>query len=344
MRNKLLTVALGALMLGVMAIPTSAATAVKDVYISIVPDEDDEFSPGEIVAGGEPETTSSQYYIDGYDTSSSNYTPRKTYTYTIDIIAESGYCFSDDVRVIVYGATEVTTKSKSSNILTIKAKTYPFYVLDEVANIVVDETGKKATWDKVNYAKKYNVVIRYTNSSGNEKETKKTVTKNEIDLSGYVGKYDDVSISVQAVKGTTDGDKFISSSDYISSENGNVDNNLSEDEYTFSIPTAASDGSNATYSGSTIGSALTSYGIEGWNGSGNIWYYIYNGSRVTGWLHINDDWYLMDSSGNMLYGWQYADNAWYYLNTAHDGYFGRMYADTTTPDGYRVDVSGAWIQ
>ena len=41
----------------------------------------------------------------------------------------------------------------------------------------------------------------------------------------------------------------------------------------------------------------------------------------------------------MKVGWvQTADGKWYYL-----GADGACYMDTITPDGYRVDVNGAWM-
>jgi len=374
MKNKVLILALSGMMLGTMSIPIFAAEPVQDVRISIAPDNDDEFSPGEIEAGFEPTTDSSQYYVDEYDTSSSSYTPKKSYTYTIDILPEDGYKFDSNAKVVVYGATEVTVKSRSTSKIVIKAKTFPFYVLDEPTNIVIDESEKEATWDKVEYAKKYNVVVRYTNKDGDERETKKTVTKTEIDLSGYIGKYEDVSISVQAVKGTTDGDKFISNSDYILSTDGSIDSDRSDDEYTFSIPTSASDGSTVTDSSSSSSSSGPSNSSssalsEGWSGSGDNWYYTKDGKKVTGWLGIGGEWYLLNSNGlmkfgwqqvdgnwyflntvhdgafgKMLSGWQFINNKWYYLNEIHDGTFGAMYANRTTPDGYKVGSDGVWIQ
>lgn len=46
----------------------------------------------------------------------------------------------------------------------------------------------------------------------------------------------------------------------------------------------------------------------------------------------------MDGSGAMKTGWVFVNNKWYCLSDS-----GAMYASTTTPDGYLVDTSGAWI-
>lgn len=46
----------------------------------------------------------------------------------------------------------------------------------------------------------------------------------------------------------------------------------------------------------------------------------------------------------MVTGWQQIDGRWYYFNEKSDGFCGTMLSNTTTPDGYTVDGSGAWIQ
>lgn len=373
--KKYVLAVLSCAMMAMAAFPAMASEKISDVHINIIPDEEDNMSPGEVHYGMEPEVADgANYYVDEYDVSNSNPDPKKSYTYTIDIIPESGYSFSSDVDVEVYGSTSVTIKSKSSSKITIKAKTYPYHVLAEPSNIQIDTSAKKATWDEVKYAKNYSVIVYYTNKNGDEKQTKKTVSKESIDLDGYIGKYEDVDISVRAMKGSTEADKFISNSDYVKS-NGSVDEDNSDDEYKFNIPTAKSDGT-TTNSGSSSGNSSSSNNgpssssNDGWTGSGNNWSYIHNGKKVTGWLGINStDWYLLDSNGTMLSGWQKVEGKWYllntnhdgtfgkmltgwqqvngkwyYLNTSHDGTFGAMYENTTTPDGYRVGADGAMVQ
>lgn len=381
MKNKFLKLALCCMVLGAMTVPVYASESVSSVHLSIVPDQDDSFSPGEISYGMEPIVDSDEYYVDEYETGSTTPTPKKSYTYTITILPENGYKFTDNPKVSVHGATSVTFKSQSSGKLVIKAKTYPFYVLGEPTNISIDETGKKAVWDKVEYANKYNVEIYYTKNSGDERQTKKSTNKNSIDLSGYIGKYDDVHISVQAVKGSSEGENFISNSDYVFKD-GASDEDMSSEAYLFNIPTTATDGSKSSSSGnSNNGSTGSSNGpsanppspsintSDGWHGTGNDWYYVKDNKKIVGWLGLNGDWYLLDANGNMKYGWQYVDSNWfylneghdgsfgkmlvdwqtingkrYYLNTNHDGTYGAMYSNRTTPDGYRVGYDGALIQ
>ncbi len=349
-----------------------AAEAISDVYISLIPEDDIEYiSPGEVISGEEPTTYySSTYYVDEYDVSNSAPEPKKSYTYTITLIPEDGYYFNSSTAVHVDGATEVTIRSVDSDELKIRAKTYPIAVLADPTDIVIDEDAKEVTWDAVDYAKSYAIIVYYTNSSGNDRQTKKTSTKTSLDLSGYIGKYDDVTVSVRAVKGTTDGDKFICNSDYVFPD-GSVDDENSDFDYEFSLPTAHSNGSTTSASSSSSSSSSSSAAVsEGWVGSGNNWCYYQNGSKVTGWLGVgSDEWYLMNSNGDMLsgmqydngdyyylnpshdgtygkmlVGWQYINGNWYYFNESHDGTYGAMYISRYTPGGYYVGSDGVWVQ
>ena len=79
------------------------------------------------------------------------------------------------------------------------------------------------------------------------------------------------------------------------------------------------------------------------------WYFmnLESGALSIGWAKAPDNrWYLFDESGAMLTGWRNVNEKWYYLNpnTNNDRPFGSMYINETTPDGYRVDESGAWIK
>lgn len=59
-----------------------------------------------------------------------------------------------------------------------------------------------------------------------------------------------------------------------------------------------------------------------------------------GWKLDSIGWWYQNADGSYpKSAWQMIDNKYYYFNEA-----GYMLADTTTPDGYQVDESGAWIQ
>ena len=48
--------------------------------------------------------------------------------------------------------------------------------------------------------------------------------------------------------------------------------------------------------------------------------------------------------GRMVTGWNLIDGVWYYFNPTSDGTKGSLFMNRQTPDGYRVDASGAWVE
>ena len=93
------------------------------------------------------------------------------------------------------------------------------------------------------------------------------------------------------------------------------------------------------------------------------WYYLNASGAMLhdGWAKINDTWYFFKNFGGMAEGWVKDGNTWYYLTPGSGAmvsngwslingkyyYFnasGAMLANTTTPDGYKVDASGAWVK
>ncbi|MBQ9765338.1 MAG: hypothetical protein IJW18_04010 [Lachnospiraceae bacterium] len=71
-----------------------------------------------------------------------------------------------------------------------------------------------------------------------------------------------------------------------------------------------------------------------------LWYYLdANGAMCTGWNIVNGEWYLLGSDGAMLIGWQKVGDKEYYLDEN-----GKCLINTTTPDGSKVDETGAKIK
>lgn len=68
------------------------------------------------------------------------------------------------------------------------------------------------------------------------------------------------------------------------------------------------------------------------------WFTDTDGSRY--YLHAVGD----GTRGRMYTGWNLIDGSWYYFNTVSDGTRGALYVNRETPDGYRVDLNGVWIQ
>ncbi|MEL0446392.1 trypsin-like peptidase domain-containing protein [Streptococcus pneumoniae] len=134
---------------------------------------------------------------------------------------------------------------------------------------------------------------------------------------------------------------------------------------------------------STVEHSVITYNQQrGWHKINNQWYFRNsNGKELTGWMKENDAWYYFDANGIMQTGWlQDTDGNWYYLKDngmMEVGWFqdssgawyylgssGRMESNTwisykgkwyyidasgkllfnsVTPDGYRVNEDGEWI-
>ncbi len=63
-----------------------------------------------------------------------------------------------------------------------------------------------------------------------------------------------------------------------------------------------------------------------------------NSYAASQWAYLGNKWYFLGNDGYMLTGWQMVNGKWYYMDTT-----GAMMADTVTPDGYRVNQNGEWV-
>ena len=129
---------------------------------------------------------------------------------------------------------------------------------------------------------------------------------------------------------------------------------------------------NLTSGGKIVGWARLSYTFEGltktkwynfnsdgvmnsgWILDAGKWYHLstahngFFGEMLEGWFFDNTDgkWYYLDGSGAMVVGWQNIGGKWYYFTVNKDNKhpYGSLYVNTTTPDGYKVNADGVWIQ
>ena len=87
-----------------------------------------------------------------------------------------------------------------------------------------------------------------------------------------------------------------------------------------------------------------------YNGTSEWYHFDEKGYMQTGWFTDTDGnrYYLHAVSdgtrGRMYTGWNLIDGVWYYFNPASDGTKGSLFMNRQTPDGYRVDASGAWVE
>lgn len=80
---------------------------------------------------------------------------------------------------------------------------------------------------------------------------------------------------------------------------------------------------------------------ETWIYKDGKWYWMEaDGVMAEGWKLINNHWYYLNPvSGDMMTGWFQVSGKWYFTDNE-----GKMVLDSTTPDGYKVDASGVWMQ
>lgn len=100
----------------------------------------------------------------------------------------------------------------------------------------------------------------------------------------------------------------------------------------------------------------------GWMKENDAWYYFdANGIMQTGWIQDTDgNWYYLKDNGMMEVGWfQDSSGAWYYLGSSgsmesntwiyykgkwyYIDALGKLLFNSLTPDGYRVNEYGEWI-
>lgn len=99
------------------------------------------------------------------------------------------------------------------------------------------------------------------------------------------------------------------------------------------------------------GTYVTNRWIElSWNEK-SAWYRFNDqGYMMTGWFKDADNnWYFMNdradgTQGSMVTGWRQIAGKWYYFRVTAGGPKGSLVVNATTPDGYKVDGNGAWIQ
>lgn len=77
------------------------------------------------------------------------------------------------------------------------------------------------------------------------------------------------------------------------------------------------------------------------------WYHFDETSGImqTGWQEINGKWYYFATSASAdTYEYDAVSEKWYYKDSTSVRPYGSMYINEVTPDGYRVDATGAWIR
>lgn len=255
----------------------------------------------------------------------------------ITIEADDDYYFASmsSSKVDLNGdkATYVTShREDSSSTLVVTIKLDELEGSMEIEDVSWEEDNSPiADWEEADGAKSYQVRLYRGSSSVGEMVT---TTNTYYNFASRITREGEYYFKVRSVNSNSKkGDWF--ESDYIY-----VDEEMLEDikagrySGTTNDSTSTGTGSTASTPGGATGAQWVKDNV-GW------WYRYSNGTYPTnGWLLINNVWYCFDSVGYMRTGWIQAGNAWYYCDTTNGG----MLTNTTTPDGYRVDANGVWVQ
>lgn len=92
------------------------------------------------------------------------------------------------------------------------------------------------------------------------------------------------------------------------------------------------------------------FALTGWfkDPADGYWYYLReDGAMAVGWILLGDSYYYLNPVTPRTSGWEQDPVTGRWLFSAGNGVdrpLGAMYANTMTPDGYRVDENGKWIQ
>ena len=337
---------LTALLAGIFALPAFAEQLVGRVQVDISPNEDLELEAGATYSKPDARAMDSGYEVSNFSVDGKYDTPKKPYTYTITVKADEGQFFDSSTVVEVRGAYEMAVTEKGKNTIKIKANAYPYYVLKEPTNFSSDE--KSYTWEKVNYATGYDVLVFYNTANGDEKIVKKHSNSPKFNFSSYTqsGKEFD-HIAVRAVYDKRDDmAQYFADSLYVDSSGSVEDPDGDSGEYFFNLITLKATGiskgsfkeysakkkkktkaerekdnkkrASEKYNGQQNQENPDANGpgeaASGWRQNGADWYYEANGRLAKGWTKVKDYWFYFDEQGKMLSGWQKIGEHWYYMN------------------------------
>lgn len=318
---------------------------ISSVTVSLLPE--DTIYPGDMIYGVAP-TASGNAVVSEYTwNESSSTTPQTQLNYTITLRPNEGYQFAPKPGISVKACSKVTAKSISTDSIVLSCQAYPIYRLTNPTGFELN--GAYASWNKVPYAKKYNVTIYYINEDGKQKSVKKEISENHYDFGEYE-KDGEAYISVQAVPDKDD--LFMAPSQYIFAADGAIDTAKSP-KTTGNMPSvslsktqkgdsktygkkASTSSSSSTLSGKkTSNSSNVSYTIlnssgktggDGWAGAGMEWYYTKSGKPlVEQWITETDGRrYYLGKDGIMATGWQVIGDKWYLFDQTPGRAIGAM--------------------
>lgn len=274
-------------------------------------------------------------YVDDWE-------PGKKITGTIRV---SGTYTKTDCTI--YGGTLVSVKAEDDETV-IKFSYVPVAKLESPKEAGwSDNTKTKASWKKVPFASRYQVVLY---KEGGIWVKSLTTSSTTVDLLEYMEGGYKYYYTVKAIlKDSSEADYLkegepVDSDDSVIQELGETSGTWAE--YTDGKKYRAEDGNYVTdqwkmISGNWYYFNSEGYAVTGWRYLDSKWYYMGADARMmTDWQQVNGKWYYLGSDGEMMTGWiQPQPGKWYYLYSD-----GSMAVNTRVDGNYQVDGTGLWVQ
>lgn len=247
----------------------------------------------------------------------------------------------------VYGGSLVSVKAEDGETV-IKISYIPVAKLGSTERAGwSDDTKTKATWKKVPFASRYQVVLY---REGGSWVKSLTTSSNSVDLLQYMEGGYQYYYTVKAILKDSSEEEYLKEGDVVTSDDSIVqelgDTAGTWKEYQEGKKYRGEDGSFVTGSWRLISGKWyyfnhEGYAVTGWNLLNGKWYYMGDDAQMaTGWQLINEKWYYLNADGDMAIGWiQPQPGRWFYLYGD-----GSMAANTKVDGIYQVDGDGLWIQ
>ena len=315
-------------------------------------------------------SNSDMYEVSYTDTTSgSTQSPKRERTYEIRLDANYGYYFPKEnyVNVSVDGVSSISRKdTEDDTTFIIRVRAYPYYQWPAVTGIEgVNGESERIKWED-DGADKWEYVLTYTDTYGEERQKHGTTTKNYLDVKSYNKKYtgtnpdrDHSEVTGFAVRAVGKAGSNNRVADGVWASVGDVDYSEYDEGYTtwydalgnVSSGTQVSEGTSTGGSG-TIYTQLPSYVVRGtWtdHGNGNWSFTDTNGKLYRNeWAAVDNsqyantalgqqpfDWFYFDANGFMYTGWlqEPGTGHWFFLQTESNGTRGAMFTGWHNIDG-----------
>lgn len=236
----------------------------------------------------------------------------------IKLVAEDDYRFDlkrSDVKITGSGLTLVNASTADNDEVLYVTVTFPSLAdkMSPIDRIELGEDGK-VEWDVSEGAGSYEIKVMRgaNNATGDTYST----SSNNYDIRNYLVKEGNYKVLVRGISANNPdfaGEWFSSNIIKISKDKAETVRK--------EIEAAQSRG---TWTKDEKGYKFTDINAE---------------TASSSWKKINGEWYFFNEDAYMVTGWNYINDVWYYMDIES----GAMLKNTTTPDGYKVGIDGAYI-